>query len=410
MSKLVFSLLKALNNAAYNFIFTFDKNKFFIDFVESLSRDNIFYTKFLQSICNNTNIFNKIQRDYLKKFLDNVPFNNNELYEDLNIELEKVGKENEELIIDLDTLEIINSGIIGIVYKAKMREKTVVVKVIKNNIKNKVYEALNDYEIFIKILTYISLFKFYHIDDIYYSNKYLMIQQLNFNCEVDNIKKFYKNNKNTDYVEIPVVYEEFTKSNNKIIVMDYLDGRKIDNLKDEEKEEYIEQIVNFSIKSIIFNTLFHCDLHSGNIIFLDNPKRIGVIDYGIVANLTKEEQENIYNFFYEVFKNKNYDEGSRILINNCTKDINKDKKISLKPETIGKINSMLKSLLEGKYDIDPEYIYLINKSLYKDNLKLDKFFANIELALCITNGLCNQLLINSNLIDMVIKMFENLDM
>lgn len=131
MSKLVFSLFKALNNAVYNFIFTFDKNKFFIDFVESLSRDNIFYIKIFQGIGNNTNIFNKIQSEYLKKFLDNVPFNNSELYHDLKPELEKVGNQNEELIIDLDTLEIINSGIIGIVYKAKMREKTVVVKVIK---------------------------------------------------------------------------------------------------------------------------------------------------------------------------------------------------------------------------------------------------------------------------------------
>jgi predicted unusual protein kinase regulating ubiquinone biosynthesis (AarF/ABC1/UbiB family) len=410
MSKLVFSLIKALNKAAYNFIFTFDKNKFFIDFIESLSRDNIFYTKFLQSICSNTNIFNKIQMDYLKKFLDHVPFNNNELYDDLKLELEKVGKDNEELIIDLDTLEIINSGIIGIVYKAKMREKTVAVKVIKNNIKNKIYEALNDYEIIIKILSYFSLFKFYHIDDIYYSNKNLMIQQLNFNSELDNIKNFYKNNKNTDYVEIPVVYEEFTKSNNKIIVMDYLDGRKIDNLKDEEKEEYIEQIVNFAIKSIIFNRLFHCDLHLGNVIFLDNPKRIGIIDYGIVANLTKENQKYMYNFFYELFKNKNFDKASRILLNNCTEYINKDKNIILNPNTIEKINSTLKSLLERKFDIDPEYIYNLNKDMYKDNLKLNEMMGNLELSLCVTNGLCSRLLINSNLIDKVIKLFENLDM
>ena len=407
MSKLVFSLFKALNNAVYNFIFTFDKNKFFIDFVESLSKDNIFYIKIFQGIGNNTNIFNKIQSEYLKKFLDNVPFNNSEIYHDLNSELEKVGKENEELIIDLDTLEIINSGVIGIVYKAKMREKTVVVKVIKNNIKNKIYQALNEYEKIIKILTCISLIKYYYIDDIYYSNKNLLLQQLDFNFEVDNIKKFYKNNKNTDYVEIPLVYEEFTRSNNKIIVMDYLDGRKLDNLEDEEKNEYLEQLVNFSFKSILFNRTFHCDLHPGNIIFLDNPKRLGIIDYGIIGEITKEEQENIYNFFNEIFKNKNYDEGSRILINNCSKIINIDKIIISNTDTIEKISSLTRDLVDDKFNLDADFIYQVNKILYKENLKLAEFFCKIELSFGISDSVCKQLLNNSNLIHIAIKMFEN---
>lgn len=407
MSKLVFSLFKALSNGVYNFIFTFDKNKFFIDFVESLSRDNIFYIKFFQGIGNNTNIFNKIQSEYLKKFLDNVPFNNSELYHDLKPELEKVGKENEELIINLDTLEIINSGIIGIVYKAKMREKTVVVKVIKNNIKNQIYQALNEYEKIIKILTYISLFKYYYIDDIYYSNKNLLLQQLDFNFEVDNIKNFYKNNKNTDYVEIPLVYEEFTRSNNKIIVMDYLDGRKLDNLEDEEKNEYLEQLLNFSFKSILFNRTFHCDLHPGNIIFLDNPKRLGIIDYGIIGEITKEEQENIYNFFNEIFKNKNYDEGSRILINNCSKVVNIDKIIISNTDTIEKISSLIRDLVDDKFNLDADFIYQVNKILYKENLKLAEFFCKIELSLGISDSVCKQLLNNSNLIHIAIKMFEN---
>jgi hypothetical protein len=118
----------------------------------------------------------------------------------------------------------------------------------------------------------------------------------------------------------------------------------------------------------------------------------------------------MYNFFYELFKNKNFDKASRILLNNCTEYINKDKNIILNPNTIEKINSTLKSLLERKFDIDPEYIYNLNKDMYKDNLKLNEMMGNLELSLCVTNGLCSRLLINSNLIDKVIKLFENLDM
>ena len=409
MSKLVFSLLKGGITAFYNFLFTFDKNRLLIDFVETLSKDNIFYIKIFQGIGSNTNIFNEKQSEYLKKFLDKVPYKISELYDELNEELNKVGEKNKELKIDLDTLEIINSGIIGIVYKAKMNDKTIVIKVIKNNIRNKIYDALNEYEKIIKVLKYFSLFKFYYIDDIFYSNKELLLKQLDFMFEVENMKIFYENNKHTDYIEIPYVYEEFTKNNNKIIVMDYLDGRKLDNLEDEEKNEYLEQLVNFSFKSILFNRTFHCDLHPGNIIFLDNPKRLGIIDYGIIGNITKEEQENIYNFFNEIFKNKNYDEGSRLLINNCSKIINEDTYIKYNEDTVKKLAKLTNDLVNDKLNLDANFIYEVNKVLYKENLKLAEFFCKIELSFGISDSVCKQLLNNSNLIHIATNMFEKLN-
>ena len=409
MSKLVFSLLKGGMRAFYNFLFTFDKNRLLIDFVETLSKDNIFYIKIFQGIGSNTNIFNEKQSEYLKKFLDKVPYKISELYDELNEELNKVGEKNEELKIDLDTLEIINSGIIGIVYKAKMNDKTIVIKVIKNNIRNKIYDAFYEYEKIIKVLKYFSLFKFYYIDDIFYSNKELLLKQLDFNLEVENMKIFYENNKHTDYIEIPYVYEEFTKNNNKIIVMDYLEGKKLNEIEEDDKDNYLEQLVNFSFKSILFNRTFHCDLHPGNIIFLDNPKRLGIIDYGIIGDITKEEQANIYNFFSEIFKNKNYEEGSKILINTCSKVINQDTYIKYNEDTVKKLAKLTNDLVNDKLNLDVNFIYEINKVLYKENLKLAEFFCKIELSFGISDSVCKQLLNNSNLIHIATNMFEKLN-
>jgi ubiquinone biosynthesis protein len=409
MSKLVFSLFKGGITAFYNFLFTFDKNRLLIDFVETLSKDNIFYIKIFQGIGSNTNIFNEKQSEYLKKFLDKVPYKISELYDELNEELNKVGEKNEELKIDLDTLEIINSGIIGIVYKSKMNNKTIVIKVIKNNIRKKIYDALNEYEKIIKVLKYFSLFKFYYIDDIFYSNKELLLKQLDFMFEVENMKIFYENNKHTDYIEIPYVYEEFTKNNNKIIVMDYLDGKKLNEIEEEDKDNYLEQLVNFSFKSILFNRTFHCDLHPGNIIFLDNPKRLGIIDYGIIGEITKEEQENIYKFFNEIFKNKNYKEGSKILINTCSKVINDDTYVKYNEDTIQKLAELTNNLVNDKINLDANFIYKVNKVLYKENLKLAEFFCKIELSFGISDSVCKQLLKNSNLIHIARNMFEKLN-
>ena len=225
--------------------------------------------------------------------------------------------------------------------------------------------------------------------------------------EVENMKIFYENNKNTDYIEIPYVYEEFTKNNNKIIVMDYLEGKKLNEIEEDDKDNYLEQLVNFSFKSILFNRTFHCDLHPGNIIFLDNPKRLGIIDYGIVGDITKEEQANIYNFFSEIFKNKNYEEGSKILINTCSKVINQDTYIKYNKDTVKKLAKLTNDLVNDKLNLDANFIYEINKVLYKENLKLAEFFCKIELSFGISDSVCKQLLNNSNLIHIAIKMFEN---
>ena len=64
MIKLVFSLLKANIMGLYNFLLTSDKNMFFQYFVESLSNDNIFYTK----------IFHLVLALYTRRIGLNKPF------------------------------------------------------------------------------------------------------------------------------------------------------------------------------------------------------------------------------------------------------------------------------------------------------------------------------------------------
>lgn len=419
MNKLIFSLIKGLYNAVYEYIFTFDKNKSFIKFVDTISRENIFYIKIFQGLGTNTNLFNDEQSEYLKKFLDNVPYDNTDIYQDLHNQLIQVGNKNEEHKIDVDTLKIINSGVIGIVYKGVMNEKDIVVKVIKNNIEEKIYSALQDYKSIINFITYFSLFKFYYIEDIFNSNKDLLINQLDFRNEVENIETFYKNNEHTDYVEVPYVYKEFTKHNNKIIVMDYLEGKKLFDLNNEERSVYLEQIVNFSYKSILFNKNFHCDLHPGNVIFMDNPKRLGVIDYGIIGEISRQQQDFVYNFFNESMKNKNFIEASKIIIMNCTTIVNGNPSSNANNITNENINEynciilelskLIHELIDNKHNLDAHYIYMINKILFKKNLKLAEFFCKIELSFGISDSLCKKLIDNTSLIDVAIKIFQNFD-
>lgn len=406
MIKLLFSLLKAIIIGLYNFLLTSDKNMFFQYFVDSLSYDNIFYMKIFQSVSANTDIFNKKQREYLKKYADKVPYNNEEIYKDLKYSLKKVGETNKEYVIDINTLEMINSGIIGIVYKAKMDDKYVAIKVLKNNIEKNMIDALNQCESILKFLNYILFNSLYHILDIFYSNKNLLLQQISFSNEVKHIKEFYSNNQNINYVKIPYVYEEFTNYDSRIIVMEYLSGTSLYNVKDEDKNIYYNHLVNFTMKSIFFDNCFHCDLHPGNIIICDEPKIIGIIDYGIIGKITNQEQENFYNFFVKTFIENNIEESRNICIENFLVKLNEDKKNDINMQELSKdITAVIRNMLDNTFDINPEFLYITNNKLYKHNLKLIEYFCKIEIALAISQ--CStKFLSDKNMLSTTVEMFK----
>ena len=88
-----------------------------------------------------------------------------------------------------------------------------------------------------------------------------MMEQLDFNHEVENIKDMYEKNKYIDYVVVPKVYEEYTELNNDMIVMDYIDGIKLSDVMDKDKDVYSYLLAKFGIKCVLFDRLYHGDLH-----------------------------------------------------------------------------------------------------------------------------------------------------
>ena len=74
-----------------------------------------------------------------------------------------------------------------------------------------------------------------------------------------------------------------------------------------------------------------------------------------------------------------------------------------------KLAKLTNDLVNDKLNLDANFIYEINKVLYKENLKLAEFFCKIELSFGISDSVCKQLLNNSNLIHIATNMFEKLN-
>lgn len=112
-------------------------------------------------------------------------------------------------------------------------------------------------------------------------------RELNFLLEMENIIKFSENNKDIKFISCPKVYEKYCTD--KILVMDYISGIKIDDINRLKKEGYDLQDIATKItynyfKQVFEDGFFHADPHPGNILIHNNT--IGYIDFGLMGTLS----------------------------------------------------------------------------------------------------------------------------
>jgi ubiquinone biosynthesis protein len=124
------------------------------------------------------------------------------------------------------------------------------------------------------------------------------LKELDFNHEAVNMVRFRRNFTGFSNVLVPRVYKEF--SNDKVLVMELLEGKDIyqakDRLNKHEKRFVVETVSHMVIKQIFEDGFFHADLHPGNIMYLKKGK-IGLLDYGIVGYLDSELKEKLFELF-----------------------------------------------------------------------------------------------------------------
>jgi len=126
--------------------------------------------------------------------------------------------------------------------------------------------------------------------------------ELDFNIEAKNIDRFYKNFENDKITKIPKAFFEHTTE--KVLVMEFIDGIKIQELKkikikDTDERKIVENIVNSVLKQIFVDGLFHADPHPGNIMLLKN-NNIAFLDFGIVGHFDEEIKEHITELFISI--------------------------------------------------------------------------------------------------------------
>ena len=197
-------------------------------------------------------------------------------------------------------------------------------------------------------------------------------KELDFITEAKNAHRFKRNFSENEDIYIPRIYDEY--SSVKIIVMEHLEGLRIDDIDGIDalginRAELAKRGVDAYFKMIFEDGFFHADPHPGNL-FVMPDGRIGLMDFGIVGWLTPDMMEDIADAFLAIL-NKDFDRIVEMYINlglvadavdsdTFRRDFKKD----------------LVYLLEPLYDLSiseinfPEYLEAMTQLVIKHGLKV----------------------------------------
>lgn len=200
----------------------------------------------------------------------------------------------DNIFMEFNTIPIASASL-SEVYLAKLKTgEEVVIKVQRPNVREKM---LSDIQILKKLAPFINFTATGEVVDMKEVVDELSIaieKELNFIEEMNNIIKFSENNQNVKFIKCPKVYKKYCT--NKILVMEYISGIKIDNINKLKNEGYDTHDIATKItynyfKQVFEDGFFHADPHPGNILIHENT--IAYIDFGLMGSLDLSLRKNL---------------------------------------------------------------------------------------------------------------------
>jgi predicted unusual protein kinase regulating ubiquinone biosynthesis (AarF/ABC1/UbiB family) len=366
---------------------------------KKLEYENIVYVKIFQALCFDKDLLTIEEQDYLIKYTDNVPYQHSEIDYDLLDSLET------EFSITLTNRIPINCGIVGLVFDGiDSSNNKVVVKMLKNNILNRFTDVFDELLYISYICKYIPYINSLKITKMLLDNEEILLNQMDFMKEVKAIELFRGKYKNNKEYKFPKVYREITEKYNNLLVMENIKGlryKDIETMSITIKEEFAYLLHKFAILGILYYSLIHCDLHSGNVFFYINdetnvindelPKySIGIIDFGICCFPNKENQNAYYIFFNDIHYRQNYSNVEKLLYaiiqeKEAFASFNDNKKQQFIIESIKCLE------LNTKEEITTQLLIDLSKLFNKYDLNFTEEFNKLILSIHVANHFGKQL-------------------
>ena len=189
------------------------------------------------------------------------------------------------------------SASIGQVHRAELHSgKPVAVKIQRPGIAKQFIEDLDTLDELTKLaVKHLETAKTYAIDEVFAELRRILLNELDYRKEAQNLKTLKKNLEQYENLIIPAPVADY--STGKVLTMEFVSGKKITSLSplrqmENDFSELVEELVEAYLQQIINDGFAHADPHPGNIKFTDD-NQIALIDLGMVARFTPQLQENL---------------------------------------------------------------------------------------------------------------------
>lgn len=148
------------------------------------------------------------------------------------------------------------------------------------------------------------IFPQYNIKSVFEECANIILMELDYINESNNIEKIEKNYTDDDKIVFPKVYHELTS--HKVLTLSFIEGAKVTDIKEldklpVDKKQLAVDLIHFYCKQIFQDGLFHADPHPGNIIITPDGK-IAMLDFGAIATVSPQMREGLTLFVEGLIK------------------------------------------------------------------------------------------------------------
>lgn len=234
----------------------------------------------------------------------------------------------DELFSDFSTKPMASASIAQVHAATLISGEEVVVKIMHADIEEKIEE---DLKILAKLAAIAErhggMFKFVQPVLLVRQFSNTMLDELDFNKELNNIQKFTNNFMDDERVVFPIAYPEV--SGTKVLTMSFLDGQPLNKVAElewpqEYTSRFTEESAGVFMDMMFRDRFYHADPHPGNL-FVREDGSLGVIDCGMV-NKVDQKSNHVFEEIIIGVAQKDAEHIKNTILEICTlpKDVNFD--------------------------------------------------------------------------------------
>ena len=221
------------------------------------------------------------------------------------------------------------SASIGQVHKAYLPSgKMVAIKVQRPGTRKNFIDDIDTIqEMTAMVVKHSKMARKYALDSVIEELRHILLNELDYAREVQNMTILGENLKNYKYLIVPQPVLDYCSS--RVITMDFVQGKKITKITGIERTDnnytvLMNELIEAYLQQIIVDGFAHADPHPGNV-HITHDAKLALMDLGMVAKFSPDMRNSLMHLLLAISQ-RNGDEIAEILlyISNYTKEADLD--------------------------------------------------------------------------------------